>query len=204
MKIFFSLLIASLLFIYSCETNIAPVYQEPDQQSVEALSGEEGSIKSVINYELIPLPRRSPIFLDSIFSITKTIVGEIGGQLTLERLYISDKGKLITMLVDLVIPPHCFTGQRNITLNIERDFALVNCSPQMEFKMPLHLVQTFTGLDLQNYETEEIDFVYIGKNGRFEHVDRTAIVVNKLLGIVTVLDAKLNHFSRYGWVRKSE
>jgi hypothetical protein len=204
MKILISLFITILLLTSGCETNLDPIHQDEKGLVSKPFVQENGSIKSVINYELIPLPVRSPIFFDSVFAITKNIVGEIGGQMILERTYLSNRGRLVTMLVDLVIPPHCFSGQRTITLKVERDFAIVNCTPEMEFKMPMHLVQTFTGLDLENYQTEEIDFVYINENGLIEDVDRTSLLVIKSLGVLSIIDAKLNHFSRYGWVRKSE
>lgn len=204
MKIFSSLLIAAVLFLAGCDTGFDPVSvtQKTELQKPPALS--LGSGNSIINYDIIPLPARSPIFLDSVFTISKTIVGELGGQIILDRLYISDRGKLVTMLVNLIIPPNAFPGQRRITLTIDRNFSVVHCLPAMEFNFPLTLVQTFTGLDLQDYQAEDIDFVYIKKNGLIEEVERTSITVVKSLGILTVLNAKLNHFSRYGWVRKSE
>ncbi|HEY7751414.1 MAG TPA: hypothetical protein VH917_03910 [Ignavibacteriaceae bacterium] len=204
MKYFISLFVTSLLFIYSCDSNVDPQYKEPTNKITEGNTNAGGSVSSIINYDIIPLPERSPIYLDSVFSVTKSIIGEIGGHIALDRTYISNRGRLVTMLVNLTIPPNAFSGQRNITLTIDRDYAAVHCLPGMQFNLPLNLVQTFTGLDIQDYETEDIDFVYIRKNGTLEEVDRTAIVVNKLLGIVTVLDAKLNHFSRYGWVRKNQ
>jgi hypothetical protein len=204
MKIFSSLLIAAVLFLAGCDTGFDPVSvtQKTELQKPPALS--LGSGNSIINYDIIPLPARSPIFLDSVFTISKTIVGELGGQIILDRSYISDRGKLVTMLVNLIIPPNAFPGQRRITLTIDRNFSVVHCLPAMEFNFPLTLVQTFTGLDLQDYQAEDIDFVYIKKNGLIEEVERTSITVVKSLGILTVLNAKLNHFSRYGWVRKSE
>jgi len=204
MKFFSSLLIAAVLFLAGCDTGFDPVSvtQKTELQKPPALS--LGSGNSIINYDIIPLPARSPIFLDSVFTISKTIVGELGGQIILDRLYISDRGKLVTMLVNLIIPPNAFPGQRRITLTIDRNFSVVHCLPAMEFNFPLTLVQTFTGLDLQDYQAEDIDFVYIKKNGLIEEVERTSITVVKSLGILTVLNAKLNHFSRYGWVRKSE
>jgi len=159
-----------------------------------------------MNYELIPLPVRSPIYLDSVFTITSTIIGELGGRLLLDRSYVSENGQLVTMLIDMVIPPNSFQGQRRITLTVDKDFAAVRCLPAMEFKFPLILLQTFTGLEIQDFQTEEddFDFVYIKKNGKIEQVERTSIIVNKSLGILSVIGAKLDHFSRYGWVRKSE
>ena len=159
-----------------------------------------------MNYELIPLPVRSPIYLDSVFTITSTIIGELGGRLLLDRSYVSENGQLVTMLIDMVIPPNSFQGQRRITLTVDKDFAVVDCLPAMEFKFPLILLQTFTGLEIQDFQTEEddFDFVYIKKNGKIEQVERTSIIVNKSLGILSVIGAKLDHFSRYGWVRKSE
>jgi len=204
MKIFSSLLIAAVLFLAGCDTGFDPVSETQKTELKKPSAQSFGSGNSIINYEIIPLPARSPIFLDSVFAITKTILGVLGGQIILDRSYISNRGKLVTMLVNLVIPPHSFSGQRDITLKIDRGFAIVHCTPQMNFNIPLNLIQTFTGLDLENYQTEDIDFVFIKKNGLIEEVERTSITVIKPLGILTVLNAKLNHFSIYGWVRKSE
>jgi len=204
MKIFSSLLIAAVLFLAGCDTGFDPVSETQKTELQKPSAPSIGSGNSIINYELIPLPARSPIFLDSIFTITRSIVGELGGRLLLDRIYISDKGQLVTMLVDLVIPPNAFSGERTITLTVDKGFAVVHCSPSMDFQIPLNLIQTFTGLDLSDYQSEDIDFVFVHKNGRIEEVERTSILVIKALGIVTVLNAKLNHFSRYGWVRKGE
>ncbi len=106
------------------------------------------------------------------------------------------------MLVDIVILPLSFNGQRNITLTIDRDHALVNCEPGMTFQHPLIMLQTFTGLDLSNYNSEDIDFVYLNKNGDIEEVENAGIIVIKPTGTLTVLNAQIDHFSRYGWVRK--
>jgi len=206
MKIFSSLLIAAVLFLAGCDTGFDPVSVTQKTELQKPKSTSIGLVDSEINYELVALPVRSPIYLDSVFTITGIIIGEVGGRILLDRSYVSENGQLVTMFVDMVIPPNSFSGQRRINLTIDKDFAVVHCLPAMEFKFPLTVVQTFTGLDLQDFqsEQEDFDFVYIKKNGNIEEVERTSIIVNKTLGILTVLNAKLNHFSRYGWVRKSE
>ncbi len=72
----------------------------------------------------------------------------------------------------------------------------------MIFQRSLICLQTFTGLNLNYYNTKEIDFMYISDNGYYESIPRTALVINKTLGLVSVINARINHFTKYGWVRK--
>ena len=193
------LIIISLLFT-ACDQITEPTQvtgQLVDNQSAFT----SGKTTDEINFSIIPLPEKSPVYLDSIFTVTKLINGLLGGKITLDKVYISKEGKLVTILVDLVIPPLAFLGQKDITLTIEDSVAVMNCGPSMNFRRPLVLIQTFTGLDLMNYNTNKIDFVYIHNDGTFSPVPRVGIIVNKQLGLVSVIGAKINHFSKYGWVR---
>jgi hypothetical protein len=155
-----------------------------------------------LKISIIPLPEKSSIYLDSIFTVTKLINGLLGGVITLDKAYISKEGKLVTVLVNMIIPPLAFIGQREITVTIEDSTAVMNCGPGMSFRRPLIVAQTFTGLELMKYETQQIDYGYINDNGDFYAIPRTAIIVNKQLGLVSVIGARINHFSKYGWVRK--
>ena len=194
-----TIILAGLFFI-GCENTTNMITEPNDLQKEALVSGEH--ISTLPYYDIIPLPERSPIYLDSVFTISLPIVGEIGGRLVLDKFYVSAEGKIVTMLADLTIPPNAFSGVRTITLTVDKNFAAVQCKPRMVFNKPLILVQTFTGLDLNQFNSGTIDFNFINKNGTLENVERTALTVIKPLGIVTVLNAKINHFSKYGWVRK--
>jgi hypothetical protein len=173
------------------QTELNKEFDSPNDKSAQELK-----------ISIIPLPEKSLIYLDSVFTVTKLINGLLGGTITLDKTYISKEGKLVTVLVNMIIPPLAFIGQREITVTIEDSIAVMNCGPGMNFRRPLSLVQTFTGLDLKDYETQEIDYGYINDDGHFYSIPRTAIIINKPLGLVSVIGAKINHFSKYGWVRK--
>jgi hypothetical protein len=201
MKIILSLtLIMSLLFL-ACEPITDPV-SNPDSLKKSDWSPNNQS-GNAIRIAIIPLPEKSPIYLDSIFTISQTINGLLGGTITLDKAYVSKEGRLVTILVSMVVPPLAFLGQRDITVTIEDSIAVMDCGPSMTFQRSLICLQTFTGLDLSDYNTEEIDFMYIHDDGRYTPIPRSSLLINKPLGLVSVISARINHFSKYGWVRKS-
>jgi len=197
MRLLLSGLLLSILIFSACEKVDDPITGPNELRK----SGSDtfGTAKS---YDIIPLPTKSIGFLDSVFTVSKLINGLLGGVINLNKTYISKEGTLVTMSVDAVIQPLSFWGTRRISFTIDDTTATVQCEPGMTFQRPLLMVQTFTGLDLSEYETEDIDFVYIKDDGGIEDVENSLILVNKPLGLVTVIGAQLPHFSRYGWVRR--
>ena len=199
MKLILSGLVILTLLFSACEQ-----INEPVINSVQSDSPSENfnfSPDKDVVLSIIPLPERSLIYKDSVFVVSKLINGLLGGTITLDRLYLSNEGRIVTILVNLVVPPLAFIGQREISVKIEDSLAVMDCGPGMTFRRPLSLVQTFTGLDLKNYNTSNVNFVYIHDDGTFSPVQKTGMFVNKQLGIVSVLNAKIGHFSKYGWVR---
>lgn len=199
MRLFlFSIVTIALLFP-ACDQITEPVLNSDQFEKSTEISNNQTS--ETIRVPIIPLPEKSQIYLDSIFTVTKLINGLLGGRITLDKVYISKEGRLVTMLVDLVIPPLAFLGQKQIALRVEDSLAVIDCEPSMIFNRPLILLQTFTGLDLKNYNTNKIDFVYIRDDGTIAPVPRILKLVNKQLGLVSVVGARISHFSKYGWVR---
>lgn len=200
MKLLISAIITFALFFSACENVNEPVTNSSELS--KQFDSKNNQTAQDFRFSIIPLPEKSPIYLDSVFTITKVINGLLGGTITLDRVYISKEGRLVTLLVDMVIPPLAFIGQREITITIEDSIAVMNCGPSMNFRRPLIVLQTFSGLDLLNYNTKDIDFGYIGDDGQFYAIPRTAKIINKPLGLVSIVGAKISHFSKYGWVRK--
>jgi hypothetical protein len=190
----------SILIFSACEKVDNPITNP--NQLLKDNSDLYGSTPDESNYEIIPLPPKSPIYLDSIFTISVPIIGELGGRIVLDKFYVDTAGHIVTMLADLTIPKDAFYGLRIITLTIDNNYAAVKCEPKMKFWEPLKLDQTFTGLDLSGYQTGRIDFVYISDNGQIENIPNNGVIIIKPLGIVMVRNARLNHFSLYGWVRR--
>jgi len=131
-------------------------------------------------------------------------IPEIDNQkrMILEKYYISDLGDSVIMEVDLRIPAGAFQGTKTITMLVDDEYAAVHFSPEMTFDISLRLFQQFEGLDLEQYPTGTIDFVYIDNNGSIQTVKKNGVQVVVPQGIVRVQNAKLLHFSRYGWIRK--
>ena len=199
-QLIFGLLAITLLFS-ACDQVNAPMPDE-NQINKKYVASQDNNFES-LKLAIIPLPEKSPLYLDSVFTVTKIINGLLGGTITLDKSYISKEGKLVTVLVNMVIPPLAFFGQRTITCTIEDSLAIMDCGPDMTFGRSLTLVQTFTGLDLMSYDVRDIDFGYINEDGHYYPIQRSSLIVNKQLGLVSIVNGKIGHFSKYGWVRKS-
>jgi hypothetical protein len=136
--------------------------------------------------------------------MSKAIDGSAGGRMIMEKYYIANDGDSVSIEVDLRIPAGAFQGTKNITLIVDNNYATVHFYPEMIFDDTLRLFQRFKGLHLENYVTGTFDFVFIRDNGTTELIKNNGLQVVVPQGIVRVQNAKLYHFSRYGWIRKPE
>ena len=100
----------------------------------------------------------------------------------------------------LRIPRKAFSGTEVISVSNDRELAVLDFGPEMNFDKNLRLSAIYTNLDLSGVNPSDVDFGYMGENG-FEPVKYSRLVVNVNAGILAVYGAKLNHFSRYGWIR---
>ena len=62
----------------------------------------------------------------------------------------------------------------------------------------------FLGLDLTGVDSKNVGFVYQAEDGSYEYIDYSKIEVDIKSGKLKVRDARLPHFSRYGFVSKAE
>jgi hypothetical protein len=154
-----------------------------------------------VEYDLIPLPPKSPEWQDSIFTISQVIDGEIGGRMIMDKYYIDANGDSVMMFADLRIPAGAFLGSETITMTVDNEYAFLHFYPEMVFEDTLRLFNSFRNLDLNDYSTGTIDFVFIGEDGTIELIKRNGLQVNIPQGFIRVQNAKLLHFSRYGFIR---
>jgi len=155
------------------------------------------------DYQLIPLPPKSPLWRDSNFTISQMIDGDIGGRIILEKYYIADSGDSINIFADLRIPAGAFSGIETISIKVDNEFATIHFFPAMVFADTLKLFQSFKGLDLDSYTNATLDFIFIDDDGNIELLKKNGVQVNVPQGFIRVQNAKILHFSRYGWVRKA-
>jgi hypothetical protein len=195
MKNILTILLVAILLLFGCDTS-------SDLSVNNSENKLQASVSKITDYELIPLPNKSPLWMDSVFTMSEVIDGSVGGRMIMDKFYISEDGDSVLIQTDLRIPEGAFQGTETITMTVDDEYAAVHFSPKMIFADTLRLFQSFEGLHLENYPTGTIDFVFIADDGSIELIKKNGVQVVVPQGIVRVQNAKLLHFSRYGWIRK--
>jgi len=179
-----SFLLSSLLFLGCNETPIPPI--ESDSQSYQLIKIPLAGLTGGIN-----------------FSATKTINGDNGGEIKINESYVTEDGDTVNIDVKLKVKKDCYSGNVDITVTVDDVYTAVMLTPQMVFNKPVELDLKYTGLDPEemNLTSGNYDFLYIDDNGNTETIPSYGVVVNELIGEISVKKAKLDHFSRYSFTR---
>jgi len=154
-------------------------------------------------YQLIKLPPKAGLSVETTFSVTETIDGEDGGELKIKESYVATNGETVKIDAKLKIKKNSFNGIVDITMTVDDEFAAVSFTPPMVFSIPAELKLKFEGIDLEslNLITGEYEFVYISDAWDIEYVTYNNMHVDESKGKIWVNKADINHFSRYGWIR---
>ncbi len=152
-------------------------------------------------YSLIPIPEKTGLYSEADFTTTSTIDGATGGTMTMNQSYWGNNGHLVTISLSMIIPPGAFSGVKTITLTADDQYAALICTPAMVFDLNLTLNFSYTGLSLnrQSISHYRQGFYFMPNSGVPDEVNNSGVEINRLLGKVKVIDAKISHFSRYGW-----
>jgi hypothetical protein len=157
------------------------------------------------SHQLIKLPFKSGLTVETTFSASEWIIGEKGGKIKIDEKYDAPDGHEVKIKGELKIPKHAFadTDTILITFTIDDLFAAASFTPAMVFDEPLELDLKFEGLDLESLNLTEgdYDFLFIDDDGNNEVVQYNGLHVNESKGKIWVNKAELNHFSRYGFTR---
>lgn len=156
-----------------------------DQSS---LVGPTQQISQQQGRTLIGLPISS---LNKSIKASEKINGAEGGTIEFEGKL---KGGKIKVEGKLVIPAGAFNGTRKISIKLDKKTASFKFGPSGTFDKPLLFSAEISGLKVKG---NNADFVYIGKNNNLTTVVNDASGIDD--GTVYVVNAQLNHFSRYGW-----
>lgn len=135
-------------------------------------------------------------------SFSALIDGRTGGQIPISHSYQTAEGKSVTISGTLEIPANAFEGTKNIVVNLDDEYAVIDFSPSpTHFSVPLKLNLFYSGLNLQGLEKGKVNFYYISDDGNiFELIRSQNNVFNPQSGTIGTIKAELNHFSRFGWV----
>lgn len=152
------------------------------------------------NNKLVRLPVRQGLSLNSNFSDSKQISGSEGGSLTLQGSYSGGPYGTVTVNSTLTFPAGSFSGAKTITITAEDDYCASSFWPGMSFSQPGIYNLTYTGIDLTGIDPSNISFVYLNNNGDLEYAENDGIFVDFSTGKLQVINARIPHFSRYGFV----
>ena len=174
------------LFFYGCTS-------ESD------ITSPEQSINPEPNW--IALPKAEGMQIENSFTVTKKINGSQGGFLTMFESYPGGPFGTVTIDAELVFEQGCYPGNKDISMTND-DF---NCATTLEpsfekFNGVVTFNIKYTGINLNNIDPNNVKFAYIAPGGELEYAANEGIIVNVSTGTIQVVNAKIDHFSRYGFV----
>ena len=136
--------------------------------------------------------------VENTYTASKSIDGSKGGTVELTKIF-KDDGKWALVTAKLTIPKGAFSGTQVISYTVNTETASINFSPSaVNFDKNLSLDLVFTGVNISGYNTSELAFAYLDGNyivpAKFTYAN-----ANIAQGLLMVLGAQIDHFSRYGW-----
>ena len=137
------------------------------------------------------------ITLDKEVLISQEIDGKKGGVIEYD-LQVAN----LSVYGSLTIPKKSSSGTLDLTALFDNRTTSQKFGPSpFDFNKPLVLTLEYRGVNLKGVEPSQVDFYYIADDGQFYKADYTSITVDPDAGILKVVNAKLNHFSRWGWAK---
>ncbi|MFO7447961.1 MAG: hypothetical protein R6W90_16480 [Ignavibacteriaceae bacterium] len=179
---FLAILIVGLFFGCSKDNSIS----NPDLQGTKKQKS------------LIELPGTDGAATEATNTFTFNVNGWEGAYQT---MYLNFPGGNATVSANYKFPKKVFSGQKTIVITFSNDKASATYTPTpLYFNAPVIANITYTGLNLAGVDPDEVDFVYLPPTGNFEAITYDRLEVNVNTGVIKVVNAKLYHFSKYGFV----
>lgn len=181
----FNLVVIALLFGCNPDSNMT----SPDDLITQPL------------LKLIQLPTPKGLSIETLYTESKYINGYHGGYFIEQFGYQSSTG-YVNIISKLVFPEYVFSGGKTITQTFNTETASLEFGPSMQFNRTVKYTLTISGLDLTGIDPETLDFAYVASDGSITGVSYDSIYMNEASGTLKVTNARLDHFSRYGFVRR--
>ncbi len=194
MKKLLSTAVLLSLFVFGCSQDVGinnPVQQQ-QQQQVQQVQQQKSVIK---------LPADHQLLTETQLTIGKQIDGEVGGFIMGAKIIPGGNMRFNVMYAALYVPAGAFQGTKNINVRFDYSDASIDFNPTgTVFDKPLSLTFSVSGLDFSGINLDNVDFVYINNKGEYEKIEYSYISKDAATGTLKVFNAKLNHFSRYGFI----
>lgn len=155
---------------------------------------------NALSYKLIKLPNANKMQINETFFSSKEISGNIGGTIYLQGSYSGGPYGLVTVNSELAFPAGAFSGTKQITVTADDGYCASSFQPGMCFSKAGIYNITYTGVDLSNINPAAVKFVYLRNDGSLEYPFHEGISTDLATGTISVKNARLNHFSRYGFI----
>lgn len=185
MKKLLSINLVVLVLLFGCN---------PDSN---VISPDDSTTQSKV--KLIQLPSPKGLTVETLYTESKYINGYYGGYFEEQFGYQSSSG-YVNINSKLVFPSGSFSGGKTITQTFNTETASLEFGPEMQFNVAVKYTLTITGLDLTGVNPNTLDFVYVAQDGSITGVVYDSIYMDAATGTLKVTNARLNHFSRYGFV----
>lgn len=146
------------------------------------------------------------IDLDDVVVVNQAIDGVTGGTINIDTVLTDSQGNALTIYANLKFDPNSFSDVRVIRMIANPNYGSVQFFPEMTFNKPVKLSLFYSGINLSNLgftQNSLTQFVYINNAGITEPIENNLCIINWQQQSLMVSNARLLHFSRYVFVRKS-
>jgi hypothetical protein len=91
-----------------------------------------------------------------------------------------------------------------VTLNVDDEYGIVTFSSPQAFNKKAELYVTFVGLDLDDVESEDIEFIYLDETEEIMGVESKAMTVDESTGTISLYAGMVSEFAQYGFVTEED
>ena len=167
-------------------------------QDADITSPIDLSTESSFEKQWITLSSNSGFSIEETFTKTKKKAnGRKGWNITFDHTFSNG----VRSYGDLDCPKNAYDRKLTFSFTLSNEVTLTDFNPSpFTFEIPVEYTIIYEGLDLTGLNPEDVDFYYVASSGALVKAEYTRLEVNIATGRLFVLDAKLPHFSRYGFV----
>jgi hypothetical protein len=159
---------------------------------------------STLDVEFLRTPKN--VIATKFVTISKSINGVLGGMLSLNQDVYNTERNLVHVNANFQIPTGAFVGIQSIIMTVDVDNGSISFFPHMSFLNTCKLDYELQNMNLTNLEftpsDKNAEFVYFNDNGKIDSIENLGVSLNYNSGYLSVNKAKIDHFSRYGFIRK--
>jgi hypothetical protein len=132
--------------------------------------------------------------------ISKVINGNSGGKIIINEVI----GKA-EVSGSLVVPQGGYPGNQDITIRLNDSWLYQVYTPTpFTFRNPLILNLTYKNVDLANTDPKTLGFYFLNENGTYYMAEYDSLIYDPLNRTIGIVNARIPHFSRWGWAKIEE